>query len=124
MGAKKKTSVGLLVFGSFMHQTNLAELVTDCGVTVITFMSLNNKFLQLYYIPILHTAWLESHALTLKNNTAKYYFDEKSSFLQTFLKFSPESRTVQVIFKNILQSILCVLKKVNLYVWQTSHHLF
>ncbi len=50
MGAKKKTSVGLLVFGSFMHQTNLAELVTGCGVTVITFMSLNNKFLQLYYI--------------------------------------------------------------------------
>ncbi len=40
--------------------------------------------------PILHTAWLESHALTLKNNTAKYYFGEKSSFLHTFLKFSPE----------------------------------
>jgi hypothetical protein len=35
--------------------------------------------------PILHTAWLESHALTLKSNTAKYYFGEKSSFLHTFL---------------------------------------
>jgi|LakMenEpi03Aug12_release.lakeMendotaPanAssembly.Ray.scaffolds.fasta_scaffold838495_1 hypothetical protein len=27
---------------------------------------------------ILNTAWLESHALTLKNNTAKYCFGEKS----------------------------------------------
>jgi hypothetical protein len=36
--------------------------------------------------PILHTLWLESHALTLKNNTARYYFDEKSSFLHTFLQ--------------------------------------
>jgi hypothetical protein len=33
--------------------------------------------------PILHTAWLESHALTLKNNTAKYYLGEKSSFVHT-----------------------------------------
>jgi hypothetical protein len=30
--------------------------------------------------PILHTAWLDNHALTLKRNTAKYYFGEKSSF--------------------------------------------
>jgi hypothetical protein len=51
-----------------------------------------------YINPILHTAWLESHALTLKNNTAKYYFGEKSSFLHTFLKFSLESRTIQVNF--------------------------
>jgi hypothetical protein len=35
--------------------------------------------------PILHTAWLNNHALTLKRNTAKYYFGEKSSFLHTFL---------------------------------------
>jgi hypothetical protein len=25
------------------------------------------------HIPILHTVWLDSHALTLKNYTAKYY---------------------------------------------------
>ncbi len=69
--------------------------------------------------------WLESHALTLKNNTAKYYFGEKSSILHTFIKFSPESRTIQVSFKNILLSMLYkCLKKVNLNVWQTSHHLF
>jgi hypothetical protein len=55
--------------------------------------------------PILHTAWLESHALTLKNNTAKYYFDEKSTFLHTFLNFCPESRKIQVEFKNILLSM-------------------
>ncbi len=60
---------------------------------------------------ILHTAWLESHALTLKNNTAKYYFGEKSSFLHTFLKFSSESRTIQVNFKNILLSMLSVFLK-------------
>jgi hypothetical protein len=56
--------------------------------------------------PILHTAWLGSHALPLKNNAAKYYFGDKSSFLHTFLKFSPESRTFQVNFKNILLSVL------------------
>jgi hypothetical protein len=36
--------------------------------------------------PILHTTWLNNHALTLKRNTTKYYFGEKSSFLHTFLK--------------------------------------
>ncbi len=30
--------------------------------------------------PILHTAWLDNHALTLKRNSAKYYFHEKSRF--------------------------------------------
>ena len=56
--------------------------------------------------PILHTAWLESHALTLKINTAKYYFCEKSSFLHTFLKFCPESRKIYIKFRNILLSML------------------
>jgi hypothetical protein len=45
--------------------------------------------------PILHTAWLNNHALTLKGNTAKYYFGEKSSFLHTlFLKICCESRNI------------------------------
>jgi hypothetical protein len=44
--------------------------------------------------PILHTAWLNNHALTLKSNTAKYYFGEKSSILHTFLKFCSESRKI------------------------------
>jgi hypothetical protein len=44
--------------------------------------------------PILHTAWLNIHALTLKRNTAKYYFGEKSSFLHTFLKICCESRKI------------------------------
>jgi hypothetical protein len=38
------------------------------------------------YKPILHTTWLNNHALTLKRNAAKYYFGEKSSFLHTFLE--------------------------------------
>jgi len=59
-----------------------------------------------FFNPILHTAWLDSHARTLKNNTVKYYFGEKSRFLLTILKFSPESRTIQVNFKNILLSMI------------------
>jgi hypothetical protein len=39
-----------------------------------------------FFNPILHTTWLNNHALTLKRNTAKYYFGEKSSILHTFLK--------------------------------------
>jgi hypothetical protein len=35
--------------------------------------------------PILHTAWLDNHALTVKQKyTAKYYIGEKSRFLHTF----------------------------------------
>jgi hypothetical protein len=37
--------------------------------------------------PILPSAWLDIHALTLKRNTEKYYFGEKSSFWHTFQKF-------------------------------------
>jgi hypothetical protein len=44
--------------------------------------------------PILHTAWLDNHALTLKRNSAKYYFHKKSKFLHTFLKFCCESRKI------------------------------
>jgi hypothetical protein len=47
---------------------------------------------NLFFNPILHTAWLNNHALTLKRNTAKYYFGEKSSCLHTFLKICCESR--------------------------------
>jgi hypothetical protein len=32
---------------------------------------------------VLHTAWLNNHALTLKSNTAKYYIGEKSVQLIT-----------------------------------------
>ncbi len=35
------------------------------------------KMLQVSFNPILHTAWLDIHALTLKSNSAKYYFYEK-----------------------------------------------
>ncbi len=42
--------------------------------------------------PILHTAWLDNHALTFKRNTAKYYFHQKSRFLLTFVIFCYESR--------------------------------
>jgi hypothetical protein len=44
--------------------------------------------------PILHTAWLDNHALTLKRNTAKYNFFEKSSYLHTFVENFCESRKI------------------------------
>jgi hypothetical protein len=34
--------------------------------------------------PILHTVWLDSHELTLKNYTAKFYEVRKSDFLPTW----------------------------------------
>ena len=61
-----------------------------------------NKFA---FNPIIHTVWLDNHALTLKSNSAKYYFHEKSRFLHTFLKFCCESRKTKVKFKNILLSV-------------------
>jgi hypothetical protein len=47
--------------------------------------------------PILNSAWLENHVLTVTNNTAKYYFGEISSFLQTFLNPLP-SGTLATFF--------------------------
>jgi hypothetical protein len=61
---------------------------------------------KLFINPILHTSvWLDNHALTLQNNTAKYYFGEISSSLHTFLKFCLESGNIYVKFKNILLSV-------------------
>jgi hypothetical protein len=75
--------------------------------------------------PILHSAWLESHELTLKNNTAKYCCGEKSSCFaylpKIFSCFQDNSRQV---LKHFAFSALRVLKKVKLNVWQTSHRLF
>jgi hypothetical protein len=34
--------------------------------------NLSKKF-AIFFNPILQTSWLGNHALTLKNNTAKYY---------------------------------------------------
>jgi hypothetical protein len=42
---------------------------------------------EFYLNPILHTAWLDNHALTLKSNIANYFLGKKSSFLHTFIKF-------------------------------------
>ncbi len=47
-----------------------------------------------YSNPILYTAWLDNHALTLKSDTAKNYFGEKSSFLHTLLKIYCKSRKI------------------------------
>ncbi len=72
----------------------------------------------------LHTAWLENHALTLKNKTAKYYFGEESCILQSCLTFYAEPRKILVKFKIFFLLSVIVFKKVNLNVWQTCHDLF
>ncbi len=47
--------------------------------------------------PILHTVWLDSHKLTLKNYTARY-FGEKPVFCPVFSLFFPESMKIKVKF--------------------------
>jgi hypothetical protein len=56
--------------------------------------------------PILHTPWLNNHALTLKRNTAKYYFGEKSSVLHTFLSICCEASKIKVKLKEFFYSML------------------
>ncbi len=55
-------------------------------LTVHKSWSLGHYEVNALFNPILHTAWLDNHALTLKSNAAKYRIGEKSSFLHTFLK--------------------------------------
>jgi hypothetical protein len=74
--------------------------------------------------PILHPAWLDNHALTLKSNSAKYYFHEKSRFLHTFQSFVVNQRKVKLSSKTFYFQCYKCLKKVNLNVWQTCHDLF
>jgi hypothetical protein len=62
---------------------------------VSVFKEAGRNFTVIFLLnPILHTAWLDNHALTLKSNFAKYCFYEKSRFLHTFLKFCCESRKI------------------------------
>jgi hypothetical protein len=67
----------------------------DCKQKLVLIYNLQ-KFLEnvLQLNLILHTAWLDNHALTLKSDSAKYYLHEKSRFLHTFLKFCCESRKI------------------------------
>ncbi len=73
-----------------------SRMSTDVNNTLETLdhltRALGKKWLNLN--PILHTVWLDNHALSFKSNNAKYYFGEKSSFLHTFLKLSSESRKI------------------------------
>jgi hypothetical protein len=62
--------------------------------SLLTPVRCKNSLKWISFNPILHTAWLDNHALTLKRNSAKYYFHEKSRFLHTFLKFCCKSRKI------------------------------
>ena len=51
---------------------------------MLTFKKFQRKILEEVWgilNSILHTAWLNKHALTLKGNTSKFYYGEKSSVL-------------------------------------------
>jgi hypothetical protein len=56
-------------------------------LTVHKSWSLGHYEVNALFNPILHTAWLDNHALTFKSNAARYRIGENSSFLHTFLKF-------------------------------------
>jgi hypothetical protein len=49
-------------------------------LTVHKSWSLGHYEVNALFNPILHTAWLDNHALTLKSNNAKYHIGEKSHF--------------------------------------------
>jgi hypothetical protein len=75
-----------------------------CNCSILNILIYEENLIFLFYQsnprnlwvfnPILHIAWLDNHALTLKSNSAKYYFNKKSRFLHTFLKFCCESRKI------------------------------
>ncbi len=75
-----------------VNGTKSDPLETD--ISVIQGSTLGPILFLCYINPILHTVWLDNHALTLKSNSTKYYFYEKSRFLHTFLKFCCESRKI------------------------------
>jgi hypothetical protein len=57
-------------------------------------VNIHHSFLHYHSVnPILHTAWLDNHAQSSESNTEKYYFDKKSKFLHTFVKFADGSLT-------------------------------
>jgi hypothetical protein len=79
---------------------------------------------DLYFNPILHTVWLDSHALTLKNYTAKYYQVRKIwffAYLTNFLSSIEENCShVYIVFYCYNMSVFFAH---SLNVWQISHHL-
>ncbi len=89
---------------------NWSSLSTDVNNTLETLHhltgALGKKWLNLN--PILYTVWLENHALTFKSNAANYYFGEKSSFLQTFLKLSSKAESNEFRFRTFYGFFLLV----------------
>jgi hypothetical protein len=71
----------------YLRLARLAYLSGVSGLNFLTKTSASGNWAA-FINPILHTAWLESHALTLKINTAKYYLGEKPVFCIPFSIFS------------------------------------
>jgi hypothetical protein len=73
---------------------------------------------------LFYTIWQDSHALTLKNCTAKYYEVRKIwylAYLTNFLSSIVENCShVYIVFNCYTMSVFC---KHSLNVWQISHHL-
>jgi hypothetical protein len=95
----------------------------------VLFMS-EKTFEGMTYIkinPILHTAWLNNHAITLKSNTAKYYFGENPVFCIPSQNFVGNQGKFKSSSKHLNFNARSVLKIVNPNVWQAwfrSHHIF
>jgi hypothetical protein len=83
-------------------------------------------FRELCFNPILHTAWLDYHALTLKEILQNIILVKNPVFLHAFLKISCESRKISAKKIQRLSKLkaINVFKKVNLNIWQTCHDLF
>jgi hypothetical protein len=47
---------------------------------LVHMLHVNCLFFSLFFNPILHNAWLDNRALTLKSNTAKFYFGENFAY--------------------------------------------
>ncbi len=73
------------------------------------------------YNPILHTVWLDSHALTLKKYTAKCYEVRQIPYLTNFLSSIEENCSHDYVVFTCYN--MTVFSKHGLNVWQIRHHL-
>jgi hypothetical protein len=84
-------SLDLSNYEIFPHKILKSRTFKKSSILIVIFtLGVKGRMIN----PSLHTTWLKNHALTLKKNTAKYYFGEKSRIMHTVLKFCPESRKI------------------------------
>jgi hypothetical protein len=70
----------LILYYFYRHLMQIAKSFTIDFFLKILDQEEADPAVCVYNNPLLHIAWLDNHTLTLKRNTAKYYFGEKSIF--------------------------------------------